>query len=164
MTYVDTDYRLKFEQSSDSDFEMEPLFYNNDPQLPIFSVVSNGYQATEVARILMDPKIDSSKVCRVQPRGVTKNATFIIDVDHVNFDDLKADDLGSWITKGTKPTFFRLLANGSICLATGKPELQEGSDYYLLTRRYYTHATYGLFRRIIVDIKGLHVHISLICS
>ena len=84
-----------------------------------------------------------------------KNATFIVDVDDVNFNDLKADDLGSWITKGTKPTYFRLLPNGTIVVATGKPVIQEGSSYYVLTRRYYTHATYGLFRRIIIDIKGL---------
>ena len=72
-----------------------------------------------------------------------KNASFIIDVDDINFNDLKADDLGSWTTKGTKQTFFRLASDGSISVAIGKPKIREGSSYYVLTRRYYTHATWG---------------------
>ena len=58
-----------------------------------FSVVSNGYQANGVAKILLDPSIDHTRVCHVQP---------IVDVDDINFSDLKADDFGSWVTKGTK--------------------------------------------------------------
>ena len=39
--------------------------------------------------------------------GVDKNATFIIDLNDVNFADLKADDLGVWKTNGTKTTYFK---------------------------------------------------------
>lgn len=102
-------YRLKFEDDLDTDVEAkpaEPAFYDNDPQLPVFSTLSSGYQAIEVARILVDPRIDLAKVCQVQPKGVTKNTTFIVDVDRINFDDFKADDLGSWVTKGTKAYLF----------------------------------------------------------
>ena len=48
----------------------------------------------------------SVKSCTVQPLGVAENATFLIDIDHVNYHDLKADDLGVWNPTGTKKTFF----------------------------------------------------------
>ena len=38
--------------------------------------------------------------------GVSKNAAFIVDVDDVEFADLKADDLGTWKTNRTKSTYF----------------------------------------------------------
>lgn len=85
--------RLKFEVSSSSDSEHEEqqsstmTFYNDDPELPVFSNVITGYPAEQVVRILMDPELDQDKVCHVQPMGVTKNASFIIDVDDVHFAD-----------------------------------------------------------------------------
>ena len=49
---------------------------------------------------------DTIKVCHVQPMGVTKNASFNVGVDDVEFADLKADNLGTWKTNGTKTTHF----------------------------------------------------------
>ena len=37
-----------------------------------------------------------------QPLGVVENATFLIGIDSVNYQDLKADDLGVWVPTGTK--------------------------------------------------------------
>ena len=58
--------------------------------------MTSGYPAEQVVWILMDPELDQDNVCHIQPMGVRKNASFIIDVDDVHFVDLKADDLGSW--------------------------------------------------------------------
>ena len=65
-----------------------------------------GYSATElyiyiyiyiyIARILMNKDIDTNKVCHIQTLGVTKNCTFIVDIDDVLFSNLIADDLGVW--------------------------------------------------------------------
>lgn len=107
--------RLKFEVSSSSDSEHEEqqssktIFYNDDAELPVFSSVTSGYPAEQVVRILMDPELDQDKVCHIQPMGVTKNASFIINVDDVHFADLKPDDFRSWKTNGTKATYFRIL-------------------------------------------------------
>ena len=49
------------------------------------------------------------RVCHIQPLGVTKTATFVIDLDDVLFSDLKADDLGTWIANGTKSTYFTII-------------------------------------------------------
>ena len=125
-------------------------YYNDDKELPIFSSTCTGFLAEEVTRILLNP--NTMKVCHVQPMGVTKNASFIVDVDDVEFADLKADDLGTWKTNGTKTTHFWIRPSGSIVMSAK----QKGPErkYYTLTRRYYVHGTYQLFRRIIIDIKG----------
>ena len=83
-----------------------------------------------------------------------------IDLDDVHFADLKADDLGSWKAGGTKRTLFRVLPSGAITIIPAKPKAH--SEYYLLTRRYFTHNTYHLFRRIIVDIRGRLLCIKLV--
>ena len=115
----------------------------------LFSVICRHYAASELARILMNQNIDLQRICHVQPLGVTKNA--IIDVDDVLFSDLKADDLGSW---SPKSTYFSM-SGGVIRIASGKQSCDfRNNSYYILTRRYYTHGTYHLFRRILIDIQG----------
>lgn len=125
-------------------------YYSDDKELPIFSSTCTGYLAEEVARVLLNP--DPIKVCHVQPMGVNKNASFIIDIDDVHFSDLKADDLGTWKTNGTKTTYFWIRPSGTIVISTK----QKGPEtkFYIMTRRYYVHGTYHLFRRVIIDIKG----------
>ena len=60
-------------------------FYDNVPELPL------------LASSLSDSKFAG----QVQPLGVTKNAVFEVDLDTVPFEDLKGDDLGSWMATGT---------------------------------------------------------------
>ena len=78
----------------------------------------------------------------------------MVDLDDVLFGDLKADDLGTWNANGTKSTFFSMSPNGVVRIASGRPSHSMMSSYYTLTRRYYTHGTYKLFRRIVIDIRG----------
>ena len=73
-----------------------------------------------LARVLMNKDIDTNKVCHIKPLGVTKSATFIVDIDEVLFSDQKADDLGTWKNNGTESTYFSMSANGSVAIAGGK--------------------------------------------
>ena len=155
---------IKFSESSSSSDDEETSskgiqYYSDDKELPVFSTTSAGYLAEQVAKVLLNPNLD--KVCHVQPLGVTKNATFIVDVDDVAFSDLKADDLGTWKTNGTKTTHFWIRPSGTIVIS---PK-QKGPDTksYIMTRRYYVHGTYQLFRRIIIDIKGIFQY-TLVCN
>lgn len=102
----------------------------------------------------MSKNIDLRRVCHIQPLGVTKTAMFIVDLDDVAYSDLKADDLGAWSANGMKSTYFFLSRSGTVRVAPRKPSLSTESSYFILTRRYYTHGTYKLFRRILIDIRG----------
>lgn len=44
---------------------------------------------------LLASDVQESRVCKVQPLGVTKNAVFQVDIDCVPFEGPKADDLGA---------------------------------------------------------------------
>ena len=111
-------------------------------------------QASELANILMAKNIDLQRICHIQPLGVTKTATFVVDLDDVLFSDLKADDLGTWNANGTKSRYFSMSPSGVVHIASGKPSRSTRSCYYTLTRRNYTHGTYNLLRRIVIDIRG----------
>ena len=39
-------------------------------------------------------------MCHIQPLSVTRNATFVDDVDDVSFRDIKADELGTLMKSG----------------------------------------------------------------
>ena len=101
---------------------------------------------------LLNPDIPSGHICTVQPLAVTQNAVFVVDIDSVNFEDLKADDLGSWAGTDTKKTYFRVLPSGDVRYFVKKPASL--SQHFLLTRRYFIHKTYNKFHRMITDVRG----------
>ena len=80
-------------------------FCQNDKQIPIYSIVTSGYPLSDLVTILLKSDLDHEKVCTMQPLSVTDNVSFVIDVHAVDFHDLKANDLGSWSTTGTKKSF-----------------------------------------------------------
>ena len=87
----------------------------------------------EVAKVLMS--LDVNTVCHVQPMGMTKNTTFLIEVNDVAFTDLKADDLGTQKTNGTKSTYFSTRSSGEIMIIPGKGKGSTNS--YVMARSYY---------------------------
>ena len=97
-------------------------------------------------------------VCSIRPTSVSENATFLIDVDTVRFTDLKSDDMGSWKSTGTKSVYFSI-REGHVYFAT---VTERGELYHVLTRRYYIHSTYQLYKRIIVDIRGMYMYAQVI--
>ena len=79
---------------------------------------------------------------------MTDNISFIhvIDLDYVQFEDLKADDLGVWKSTGVKRADFvitRFQVGRSL-----------GSAHYTLFRRCYVHGTCPTYHRLIVSIEG----------
>ena len=96
--------RLKFEddssdgeKNSPSTFAVTPQqeFLDGDPELPLISQLEAGYPVHSLIQTLLASDVAKSRVCKVQPLGVMQNAVFMIDLDEVHFNDLKADDLGS---------------------------------------------------------------------
>ena len=126
-------YRIKFQDSSSSsESELDHqsvLYYDDDRQLPIISQMEHGYPVHLLIHTLLSPAVDGGRICKVQPLGVSKNAVFHIDLDVVPFEDLKADDLGSWAATGTKRTHFRFTKTNAIKYATGIPS---SADYFRL--------------------------------
>jgi len=87
--------------------QFEPDHFQGDKELPVYSRPTSAHSVGELVNVLLKSDIDQQRVCTVQPLGVTENASFVVDIDTVHFDDLKADDLGVWSPTGTKRTYFR---------------------------------------------------------
>ena len=142
-------FRIKLEPRKSS----VPEFYHGDPEMPIHARPTSGYPVGDLIRILLQSDMADQKVCTVQPLGVSENAAFIVDVETVDYQDLKADDLGSWRPTGTKKSYFYFSPDGMLRVSEKCPRNMP-SIYYVLTRRYYTHQSYDRYHRLIADIKG----------
>ena len=130
-------------------------YYSDDPELPVYSQVTTPYKCHQFIDILMSENTDKKQVCRCQPLAVDTNVSFIIDLDCVCFADLKADDMGSWKSTGTKHTYFHFDKDGEILYSQKASCGKKG--YYDLIRRYYVHGTCSKFHRLIISIEGMYL-------
>ena len=85
----------------------------------------------------------------MQPMGVNQNCTFIINLDFVCIENMKADD---WKSTGTRRSHFKLNQEEKIEFRRTLPSQTTG--YFMMVRRYFVHSTYSKFRRCIVEIRG----------
>ena len=72
--------------------------------------------------------------CRVRPSGVQQNAVFLVDLKHIVFNDLSADDNGAWrIASPRRKYVINLKGNGKC-----RSVVRAGDDYraYTLVRQY----------------------------
>ena len=132
----------------DDDDDDEQMYFRDNTSLPIYSTRSTSYSASDLCDILLS---DDLNACRLQPLGVTDNFSFIIDLDYVQFEDLKADDLGVWKSTGVKRGDFVITSGGETRFQVGR---SHGSAHYTLFRRYYVHGTCPTYHRLIVSIEG----------
>ena len=128
--------------------ETEQLYFRDDTALPIYSTRSSSYSASDLCDILLS---DNLNACRLQPLGVTENASFVVDLDYVQFEDLKADDLGVWKSTGVKRGDFVITSQGETRFQVGR---SHGAAHYTLFHRYYVHRTCPTFHCLIVSTEG----------
>ena len=138
--------------ASEENTESLLVHFNDDPELPIYSHTPTGYSLPKLVDILMISEIPDEKIRQVQPMGVNRNCSFIIDLDSICLDDLKADDLGSWKSTGIRRSYFKLNQGEEAEFVKMAPS--ESADYFEIVRRYFVHSTYSKFRRCIVEIKS----------
>ena len=116
--------------------------------MPIYSQEPERFGASDLCNILLSFEY---KACSTRPLGVTENILFVIDLDFVHFEDLKADDLGCWKSTGVKRKDFRIASN---CETRYYEGCSSAKNHYSLIGRYYVHGTCCSFHRLIVSIEG----------
>ena len=112
-----------------------------DPATPIYEDPPSAYTADGIMMILLNPNIDSSRICEKVPTSVTTDATYVIDVTSLAHpDDVKKDNFGKWDHKGSHPIamYVRMKSNGKVSIKRC-PERKEKYDLYKLRRLYCTH-------------------------
>ena len=127
--------------------------------IPIFERTSKSYTSRSIIELLLDKSLPQTKISTAQPVGVQENLVFIVDVSKLNKpEDIRADDLGSWICNGKRSLWCILDDDGDVSeISTCKPLYPNN---YSLVKRYYKHATSGDFKRVIVEIYGKYVYFT----
>ena len=97
---------------------------------------------TEVFHAILNTDPNAEVVCSSKPVGVKDAAVFVVDTRKLRHpNDLKADDMGSWIHKGKPIRYYKLSRvskSGEVYGA--KPcDRKDSGDVYKLTRIYYHH-------------------------
>lgn len=122
----------------------------------MFGEFSEVIQPTEVFDMILNTEISSEIVCKQKPVGISDAAVFLVDTTNFRrHDDLKADDMGSWIHKAKPIRYFDL----SRCISGevyGAKCCEESScdTVYRLTRVYYHHRGTPEFRKTIFYVHG----------
>ena len=107
-----------------------------------------------LCNILLYPTIDPRLLCKAQPTRISHNVTFIVDCSYLtNVKDLCVDDMGVWISKGSRKTCFS--ANISVGCVSIDLE-RKGDNHFVMHRTWHTHGASEDFRRLTVFIEGKH--------
>ena len=96
-----------------------------------------GYSQEEIVHILCDPKLEPSLICSTHPVSVENNVAFIIDMSKLkNPSDVRSDDLGEWICKGSRILKFTIKLTSNSCtlvsfLSTDALEISVRRQYFV---------------------------------
>ena len=125
---------------------------------PVYEVPSEKYTVEEIIRILLNPKIDQSKVCKQRSLDIVSSSTYVVDLDCLqHLDDIKKDNFGVWTHSGSHTQQFCSRINhdkveiGRSAFASNGPKWKTFS----LRRLHSKHPTNPSFRRIISFVSSM---------
>ncbi len=115
------------------------------------------YTAERIVKILLDPQIDPTKVCKQRPVMIEKSSTYVVDLDSLQDPgDVKKDNFGVWKHSGSHDLKFesRVTEDGELEIGKGVFSSSEGWELFSLRRLHSTHPTNNKFRRMLAFITG----------
>ena len=122
---------------------------------PMYNTVDDVMKPTEVFDAILNTNNSSTSVCTRKPVGIIECAAFLVDTTKLKHqDDLKADDMGSWMHKGKPNCYYKVkqLSSGEVYDAQQCDKTDE--NVYKLTRIYYHHKGTPEFRRTLFYVHG----------
>lgn len=114
------------------------------------------YSAETVLKILLDPNINSSKICTTRPIIIKRSSTFVVDITklaHPN--DIKSDNFGVWTHSGSHPLVFKVRVMDDGYVQVDKAAVgASGNDIVYLRRLHSVHPSHKDFKRMIAFVSG----------
>lgn len=154
VTYMDSDDSL-------SDEERVPELYQGNPSMSMYASGKTDNLSFDKVLDLLTEDHKLSELCRVQPMGVQRNSSFLIDLTSVKLTDLPCDDNGSYKGSGTHTWTYRIEdCNGrrqKSLVAKKRQDLRNDTSIVYLIRKYRTNMSCNSFKQIISyaeDAKG----------
>lgn len=95
----------------------------------------------EIINALLDPDLDASTVCSIQPLHVEHNVVFVVDLATLgSIKDIYCDSMGSWRCNGVYHSWMEVDEIGFVT-SHGKSKPPAASNVYNMTRKYFLHKT-----------------------
>ena len=104
----------------------------------------------DVAMVLIQEKIEQSKIATKVPTNVSKNTVFVVDTTELRDDqDMRCDDMGAWLCTGSRRYGYSVDDTGNI---NSEAELanQSHEKQYQLNRQFFKNKSAPSVRKIII--------------
>ena len=140
-------------------FFSELEFYGGNEQLPIYENIPTSrkrlYSATDIAKILLNPKLPGSKqICTTVPVSIERNVSFIVDTTKLeDTADILSDDMGAWKHNGVDTGYFNVSMNSN-GISVEKIEEPTSDQTYTVKRVYRVHGTNRSLKKLTAYILG----------
>ena len=129
--------------------------YHDNPKLPVYCRTADRLDTRDIVNALLDPELEDSKVCSMQPVNVESNAVFIVDLGKLkSMKDLYCDDMGSWQYNGVYHTWLEVDELGFISTLGKQKPLQPAPDTYYITKKYFVHKSSSDLKKIVAILSG----------
>lgn len=125
----------------------------------MYEVPPEKYPAERIIKILLDPLMDPSLVCKKCPMNVEGSSSFVIDLDKLDDpDDIKKDNYGVWDHSGSHNHNFDCCISsiGEVKIGRGALESSSSDDceHFSLRRLHSKHPSNNKFRRMLCFITS----------
>ena len=138
------------------------VHFSSNDDCPMYEVPCEKYPAETVNKILLNPKMDQSKICHKRPLDITKSSTYLNCLKDP--DDVKKDNFGVWKHVGSRNQQFECsISDNKVYVGCGVLSGERKWEQYSLCRLHSKHPSNENFRRMICFITGGCVHFCILC-
>ena len=136
--------------SSPIDDSHDVSFYDDDPALPVYHWgLTKGMATDDIATVLIQEKIDQSKIAQKVPTNISKNTVFILDTTKLlHGEDMRCDDMGAWLCTGSRRFDYSVDDEGKINRET-ELDNQSQEKPYQLNRQFFKNKSAPSVRKAI---------------
>ena len=120
----------------------------------MFEIPPPTYTAERILRTLLNPNIDSKKVCQERPTQVTQSSTYVIDITKLSHvDGMRNDSFGRWEHSGSHILPFHTHVREDGFTETEKcAPGATGSDVFYLRRLHGVHLVTVVLHPLLVHL------------
>ena len=143
-------------------------YYRANDNCPVYETPPDKYPAERIIKILLDPTIKKSRICRQQPANITKSSTYVVVLNSLKdpAEDVKKDNFGVWNHNGSHLQSFECCFSKDGKVHVGQGLFQEPGlqwETILLQRLHSKHPSNSNFQQMLCFITGTDNNTYVVC-
>lgn len=104
---------------------------------------------------MLDPNLDASTVCSIQPLHVQHNSVFIVNLAKLSsVKDLYCDAMGAWRCNGVYHSWLKVDDSRFVTSYGKSKPAAAASNVYNMTRKYFLHKTSRDLKKTVAFLSG----------